>query len=93
VGTARSLLLPGTVQNGADTTSVGGYQVLLKDTPVPLLYADSGQINAVVPGAVYGSISVQVVTPSGTIVGPTLPVNYSPVPGIFQTGKPVSPPH
>jgi len=81
--------LNGQVQNGAYTSSLGGYQVLFDGAAAPLLYADSGQINAIVPHLAATSARVQVVTPAGTIDGPTLPLNRSPVTGIFpnfQTG-------
>ncbi len=75
----------GQVQNGLFTTSLGGCQVLFDGVAAPLLYADSGQINVVVPHAVYVSTHIKVVTPTGTVDGPTLLVSYQP--GIFQNSQ------
>jgi uncharacterized protein (TIGR03437 family) len=87
VGIGPQIPLTGVVQNGVYTTSLGGYQVLFNGTAAPLLYAGSGQINAVVPSGASASTQIQVVTPSGTIDGPALgpPSNISP--GIFQNGQ------
>lgn len=74
----------GQIQNGVYTSSLGGYQVLINGVEAPLLYADSHQINAVMPSGARGSVHIQVVTPSGTIDGPAVPITYNPVPGIFQ---------
>jgi uncharacterized protein (TIGR03437 family) len=50
-----------------------------------MIYADSGQINAVVPRSVTDPAHVQVVTPAGaTVDGPTVALNAQPLPGIFQ---------
>jgi uncharacterized protein (TIGR03437 family) len=66
-------------------SSLGGYQVLFGGVAAPLLYAGPTQINAVVPGAVANGdyTQMQVVTPSGTIGGPTLAVRQS-EPYIFR---------
>jgi uncharacterized protein (TIGR03437 family) len=87
VGIGPQTPTDGQVQNGAYTTSLGGYQVLLNGVALPLLYADSGQINTVVPGGAGLSPHIQVVTPTGAIDGPAVPVTYSPEPGIFQIGQ------
>jgi uncharacterized protein (TIGR03437 family) len=76
--------LNGQVQNGAYTSSLGGYQVLFDGVAAPLLYVDSGQMNAIVPHMGATSTHVQVVTPTGTIDGPMLALNRSPLIGIFQ---------
>jgi uncharacterized protein (TIGR03437 family) len=57
-------------------TSLNGIQVSFNGTPAPVLYAGPTQINAIVPSSVYGqnSATVQIVTPSGTINGPTMQV-------------------
>jgi uncharacterized protein (TIGR03437 family) len=75
----------GQLQNNAFTTSLGGCQVLFDGVAAPLLYADSGQINTVVPHLVGPHPHIQVVTPAGTIDGPTVPVPGNPVPDIFQS--------
>ena len=85
VGIGPKAPINGQVQNGIFTTSLGGCQVLFDGVAAPLLYADSGQINAVVPRAVYTSTHIKVVTPTGTVDGPTLPVSFQP--GIFQNSQ------
>jgi len=84
VGIGPQTPLPGQVQNGVFTTSLGGCQVLFDDRPALLLYADSGQINAVVPRSVAAASHLTVVTSAGTIDGPIVLVSDRPVPGIFQ---------
>jgi uncharacterized protein (TIGR03437 family) len=85
VGIGPQTSLDGQVKGGVYTSSLGGYQVLFNGVAVPLLYADSGQINAVVPGGISGSTHIQVVTPTGTIDGPVVPTSNSPATGIFQS--------
>ena len=77
--------LPGQVQNGVYTSSLGGYQVLFDGAPAPLLYAGPTQINTIIPSVVYlhDFTHVQIVTPTGTIDGPTLALLPA-VPDIFQ---------
>jgi uncharacterized protein (TIGR03437 family) len=75
----------GQVQNGAFTSSLGGCQVLFDGVAAPLLYAGSAQINAVVPARIGATTHIQIVTPAGTLDGPTLSV-ASFVPGIFLDG-------
>ena len=57
-------------------TALGGMQVTFDGTAAPLLYASSGQINAVVPFEVVGQSSVQmtVTQASGPSYSATLPV-------------------
>jgi len=43
-----------TPQNGAFPTSLGGVQVLVDGTPIPLLYVSASQINAEIPSPVNG---------------------------------------
>jgi uncharacterized protein (TIGR03437 family) len=89
VGLGPPAPINGQVQNGAFTSSLGGYQVLVDGVAAPLLYADSRQMNIVVPRGIGAASHVQVVTPAGTVDGPILPVSYSAVPAIFhdsQTG-------
>jgi len=56
------------------TTSLGGVQVLFDGVAAPLLYAGSNLINAIVPSGVTSRsvTALQIVTPAGTINGPTL---------------------
>ena len=51
-----------------------GYEVLFNGLPSPLLYAGSSQITCVVPSELYGqnTATVQIKTPQGTFLGPTL---------------------
>ena len=60
--------LTASVVNNVVQSNLGGYELLFDGMPAPLLYAGSGQINAVVPGSVAGrdSVSVALVTPGGT---------------------------
>jgi uncharacterized protein (TIGR03437 family) len=85
IGIGPQSPLPGQVQNGVYTSSLGGYQVLFDGTPAPLLYVGPTQINTIVPSAVYlhDFTHVQIVTPTGTIDGPTLALLPA-VPDIFQ---------
>jgi uncharacterized protein (TIGR03437 family) len=89
IGLGPATPINGQVQNGAFTSSLGGYQVLVDGVAAPLLYADSRQMNIVVPRGIGVAAHVQVVTPAGTVDGPILSVPYSAVPAIFhdsQTG-------
>jgi uncharacterized protein (TIGR03437 family) len=72
------------VVSGVVTNSLEGVQVLFDGTPAPLLYVGPTQINAVVPSEVYGqdTSTLQIVTPSGTVNGPTMSVRTS-QPGVF----------
>jgi uncharacterized protein (TIGR03437 family) len=72
------------VVSGVVTNSLGGVQVLFDGRPAPLLYVGPTQINAVVPSEVYGqdTSTLQIVTPSGTLNGPTMNVRPS-QPGVF----------
>jgi uncharacterized protein (TIGR03437 family) len=67
------------------TTSLAGVHVTFDGVPAPLLYASSGQINAVVPYAVAGESTTQVeVEYLGAFSAPmTLPVAAT-APGIFS---------
>jgi uncharacterized protein (TIGR03437 family) len=88
VGLGPQTPLNGQVVNGAFTSSLGGCQVLFDGVAAPLLYAGSGQINAVVPARVVpgSSTHIQIVTPAGTVDGP-IPSVASSVPGIFLDSK------
>jgi len=62
------------VENGAFTSSLGGYQVLFDRIAAPLLYAGPAQVNTIVPQEVSGQdfTHLQIATPSGMIDGPLL---------------------
>jgi uncharacterized protein (TIGR03437 family) len=68
------------------TSNLGGVQVLFNGVAAPLLYVGPTQINAIVPYAVANGdvATVQIVTPSGTITGPTLRVRPT-QPQVFGT--------
>jgi uncharacterized protein (TIGR03437 family) len=85
IGIGPQSPLPGQIQNRVYTSSLGGYQVLFDGTPAPLLYVGPSQINTIVPSAVYWHdfTHVQIVTPTGTLDGPTLALLPS-MPDIFQ---------
>jgi uncharacterized protein (TIGR03437 family) len=70
---------------GLYPSTLGGYQVQFDGIAAPLLYLGPTQINAVVPQAVWSRdyTHVQLVTPSGTIDGPTLAVRQA-YPYVFQ---------
>jgi uncharacterized protein (TIGR03437 family) len=67
------------------STSLGGFQVLFDGVAAPLLYAGPNQINAIVPAGVAdeNATTVQIVTPNGTIAGPSLIVRPS-HPDVFR---------
>lgn len=66
-------------QNSTLPFTLGGVQVTFDDKPAPLLYASTGQINAVVPFEVAGQSSVQMVITqsSGQSLSATVPVAAS----------------
>ena len=92
VGIGPANALGGQVVNGALTTSLGGVQVLFNNVAAPLLYVGPNQINAIVPSgaAEQNTLSLQIVTPNGTLTGPTLSVVAS-EPEVFQNGPPMPP--
>ncbi len=77
----------GRVVNGSLTMSLGGVQVLFNGIAAPLLYVGPTQINAVVPGGVFGqdTVTMQIVSPGGTIGGVDLFVVPS-QPDVFARG-------
>ena len=79
--------MSGQVVNGAVTTALGGVQVLFNGIAAPLLYVGPTQINAVVPGGVFGrdTVTMQIVSPGGTIGGVELFIVPS-QPGVFARG-------
>jgi uncharacterized protein (TIGR03437 family) len=72
---------------GAVSTSLSGYAVTFDGVPAPLLYASSGQINAVVPFGVSGKSTtvLQVSAPGGIKFNATEPVSAA-APAIFALG-------
>jgi len=85
IGLGPAKPLGAQVVNGTVTSSLGGVQVLFNNVAAPLLYVGPNQINAIVPASVFGqdTASVQIVTPNGTLTGPTLAVVPS-EPEVFQ---------
>jgi uncharacterized protein (TIGR03437 family) len=83
--------MSGQVVNGVTGDSLGGVQVLFDQTPAPLLYVGPDQINAIVPIEIYGqdTTTIQVVTPTGALTGPTMNVSPS-QPGVFLSSAPNS---
>ena len=90
VGLGPAKALEGQVVKGALTSSLGGVQVLFNNIAAPLLYAGPNQIDAIIPSSVFGqdTATVQVITPNGTLTGPTLSVVPS-EPEVFQNGPPM----
>jgi uncharacterized protein (TIGR03437 family) len=72
------------IANNVIGKSLGGVQVLFNGAPAALLYAGPTQINAIVPSFAAGftTVTVQIVTPSGTIDGPVLTVQPT-LPQVF----------
>jgi len=62
------------IKGGVATNSLRGYEVLFDGVPSPLLYVGPYQINAIIPSAVSGqeTTSLSIVSPSGTLAGPTM---------------------
>jgi uncharacterized protein (TIGR03437 family) len=75
------------VSGGVVSNELGGYSVLFNGLPAPLLYVGPNQIECVVPVnvPVEFSTSFQLVTPEGTLNGPTFSVVQT-QPGIFYSG-------
>ena len=74
------------ITNGVIARSLSGVQLLFDGVPAALLYVGPTQINAIVPAAVSGRLttSIQIVTPTGTVAGPTLSVQDT-APQVFAT--------
>ncbi|HEY3840977.1 MAG TPA: BACON domain-containing carbohydrate-binding protein [Bryobacteraceae bacterium] len=69
------------------TTALGGTQVLFDGAAAPLTYVSDGQVNAIVPFALGGSVSTQVqVQVNGTPSGAVTLFLTSSSPAIFTTG-------
>jgi len=74
------------ITNGVIARSLSGVQLLFDGAPAALLYVGPNQINAIVPAAVSGRLttSIQIVSPTGTVAGPTLSVQAT-TPQVFAT--------
>ena len=85
IGLGPSTAVSSSVTSGVLGNVLGGVQVLFDGVPAALLYAGSTQINAIVPAATAGRLasSISVITPTGKIMGPTLPV-VSTLPQVFS---------
>jgi uncharacterized protein (TIGR03437 family) len=79
------------VVNGVVGNSLSGVQVLFNGIPAPILSVGPNQIEAIVPGEIYlqNSVAVQIITPSGPLIGPTMQVRPS-QPGVFLSSTPNS---
>jgi uncharacterized protein (TIGR03437 family) len=86
-GIGPQTAISGQVVNGAFTKSLGGYSVTFDGIAAPLLYLGPTQINTAVPHQLAGqdSTHLQIVTPAGTVDGPTLFLRQA-QPDIFQNG-------
>jgi len=70
---------------GAYETRLSDVRVLFDDVPAPLLYVQSGQINAIVPYSIYGRATTRIQVESGSSY--SVPVELrvvDSVPGIFS---------
>jgi uncharacterized protein (TIGR03437 family) len=79
--------VPGVYQNGTLGKEAGGTRVLFNGVPGPVLYASSGQVNAIVPFSISASACVSVEyngTPSDNHCGSLYPAT----PGIFLIQNP-----
>jgi uncharacterized protein (TIGR03437 family) len=68
---------------GTVPTQAGGVQVLINNQPAPVLYAQSNQVNAIVPQNVSGTVSIAL-TYNGTPIGSTSAQVVFGVPGLFR---------
>ncbi|HEX3743482.1 MAG TPA: IPT/TIG domain-containing protein [Bryobacteraceae bacterium] len=68
---------------GTVPTQVGGVQVLLNHQPAPVLYAQSNQVNAIVPTDANGTVSIAL-TCNGRQIGSTSARVVFGVPGLFR---------
>ncbi|HUA58240.1 MAG TPA: SBBP repeat-containing protein [Verrucomicrobiae bacterium] len=86
IGLGPSTGVTSTVTSGVLSNSLGGVQVLFDGVPAALLYAGPTQINTIVPAATAGRLTtnISVITPSGKIAGPTLPV-VATMPQVFSS--------
>ncbi len=79
-----------TPQNGAFPTSLGGVQILVDGTPIPLLYVSDSQINAEIPspvnGLVNGLADLQVLNNSAALPDFRLLVASSVFDAFFSSG-------
>jgi uncharacterized protein (TIGR03437 family) len=68
---------------GTVPTEVGGVQVLFNNLPAPVIYAQSRQVNAIVPTGLTGSASVTLLY-NGTPIGSTSVTVSFGVPGLYR---------
>lgn len=69
---------------GQAPLALGGVRVLFDGQPAPVIYAQSRQVNALVPFAIGGSITAVSLEYNGVTLGPfSMPVNFA-NPGIFR---------
>ena len=68
---------------GTVPTTLGGVQVLFNNQPVPVIYAQSHQVNAIVPSNLTGGATVSVVY-NGTPIGSTSVTVTFGVPGLYR---------
>lgn len=82
IGPAAGAVTPG---GQSFPTSLGGVQVFFDGTPAPILYAQSGQVNAQAPFELSGQTSTTItLTYGGHTFGPvTVPLNFA-NPGLFR---------
>src|ERR1019366_2562043 len=71
--------------DGQLPTSVGETRVLFDGTAAPMIYASAGQVSAIVPYAVSGSVQVQVEFQGTATAAVAVPV-VAAAPGIFMCG-------
>lgn len=70
--------------SGAVPASLGGVQVVFDGLPAPMIYASSGQVNAIVPFEVAGRLSTNVVVSYNGVQSNTLVMQVAATaPGIF----------
>lgn len=88
LGIGPSSSVGASIAKGVIRDSLDGVQVLFDGIPAPLLYAGPAQINAVVPSEIVSSaaVTIEVVTPDGTLVGPAIRVSPS-EPGVMLSAN------
>jgi uncharacterized protein (TIGR03437 family) len=84
LGIGPPAAVQGQIKGGVYAASLEGYQVLFDGVPAPLLWLGPTQVNAVVPQALSGDYThIELVTPAGTVDGPTLAVREA-APYVFS---------
>jgi uncharacterized protein (TIGR03437 family) len=92
-GIGPSVPIGGQVENGAFSSTLGGYRVLFNGVAAPLLYAGPNQINVISPAAIAGqpTADIRVEGPGGATVFPTVWVAAA-RPQLFSTTLAYFPP-